>query len=546
MKRDELEGQGGKTHTARRLLEAKKFDGLIAALVDLLGADETAELWIRAERRLDGFLQGTDELGKQEKAHVEGYIMPTCALYLGMAEVLGRDDALAMLMAFAHDLALENRRPFELLSRLPGGKSLLIRMFAAVQPRSFGEKAGFSVRHAAHDRSHVHFDIVSCPYRRVTAELGVPELCNLFCTNDDIIYGDLPGIRFSRTGTLGRGDAMCDFDLSLAKHAAKQPLRLLVVGVGVIGSYLVQVLCAAGHDVCVVARGQWADTIESDGLRVHHYLQHSNTVCYPRVVRELPKDERFAATFVVMRQDQMVALAPDLAKLDTDLVVCVGNDLLVSEVEDAIKSNGVGPQRVLFGFQGTAGHREEGRAVVVRLGAWHLTVGPAVGSIGNEDRALLGQIFCGSYQARFEHDMRWWLVCHAVSVLPFCYLSYRLDCDLTRASADDITKLTDAIAEGYDVVLAAGGMILPEGDAEFLEHGQKRAAWEFALRVMAKTAIGRLCVTDHCRHAVAEMRAMDDEVAKLFAQVPDLAHPTWDAMREAMPSWDELERIWQS
>ncbi len=68
---------------------------------------------------------------------------------------------------------------------------------------------------------NTHFDIVGCPYQRVTAELGVPEICNLFCTNDDIIYGDLPGIRFSRSGTLGRGDAVCDFDVSLTKEAAK-------------------------------------------------------------------------------------------------------------------------------------------------------------------------------------------------------------------------------------------------------------------------------------------------------------------------------------
>ena len=536
----------GAQRTARTLLEDEKFDGLIAALSDRLGTDDTAEVWVRAERRLDAYLHTTKALSEQEKAHVEGYILPTCALYLEMAEVLGRDEALVMLMDFAHDNALKNRQPFARLVRVPGGKGLLVRIFAAVQPRAFGETAGFSVRNAEHDGSHVHFEIESCPYQRVTAELGVPELCNLFCTNDDIIYGDLPGIRFSRAGTLGRGADVCDFDLSLTKESEGQPLKVLVVGVGVIGSYLVQVLCAAGHDVCVVARGTWADTIERDGLRIRHYLQRSDTVSHPRVVRELPRDEHFDAAFAVMRQDQMVALAPELSTLDTDLVACVGNDLRTDEVEAAIRAGGAGPQRVLFGFQGTAGHREQDRTVVVRFGAWHLTVGPAEGVICDEDRALLDKTLCGSYRARFEHDMHWWLVCHAVSVLPFCYLAYRLDCDLTTASADDITQLTDAMAEGYEVVLAAGGMILPEGDEEFLKPGPKRDAWELALRVMAKTALGRLCVTDHCRHAVTEMRALDDGAAELFAQVPEVAHPAWDALKSAMPSWDELQRIWQS
>ena len=266
------------SHTARKLLEQKKFDPIIATLSDKLGTDEAAALWVRAERRLDALLKTTDGLSKEEKAHVEGFIMPTCALYQEMAAAMGREEALALLMDFAHDLALQNRRAFERMVSVPGGKALFLRGFAAVQPRAFGESAGFSVRSSSHDGSHVHFDITRCPYQRVTAELGTPELCNLFCTNDDIIYGDLPGIRFSRKGTLGRGDAACDFDVSLARGMAEEPRKLLLVGVGVIGSYLTQVLCEAGHDVSVVARGGWADTIERDGLKVHHYLQRKETI----------------------------------------------------------------------------------------------------------------------------------------------------------------------------------------------------------------------------------------------------------------------------
>ena len=534
------------SRSARKLLEQKKFDPLVATLSDRLGTDDTAALWIRAERRLDDLLKTTDGLSKEEKAHVEDYIMPTFALYREMSEVMGKEEALALLMDFAHTNALVNRRFFERMVSIPGGKSLFLRGFAAVQPRAFGESAGFTVRGTSNDGTRAHLDIVGCPYQRVTAELGAPELCNLFCTNDDIIYGDLPGIRFSRKGTLGRGDAVCDFDVSLSKGTAEEPRKLLLVGVGVIGSYLTQVLCEAGHDVCVVARDRWADTIERDGLKIHHYLQRKDTTCHPRVVRELPVGEHFDATFVVMRQDQMVSLAPQLAALDTNLVVCVGNDLKADEVEMAIHADGSGPQHVLFGFQGTAGHREAERAVVVRLGAWHLTVGPLAGEVSERDRTLLEGIFCGSYRASFQHDMRWWLVCHAVSVLPFCFLAYRLDCDLTKATAADITALTDAMLEGYEVVLAAGGMILPEGDEDFLKPGPKRFAWELALRAMAKTSIGRLCVTDHCKNAVSEMRTLDEGISELFSQAPDVAHPTWDELRATMPTWDELERVWQS
>ena len=37
-------------------------------------------------------------------------------------------------------------------------------------------------------------------------------------------------------------------------------MKVLVYGSGVIGSYLVHVLCVAGNDVTVLARGKWKET----------------------------------------------------------------------------------------------------------------------------------------------------------------------------------------------------------------------------------------------------------------------------------------------
>ena len=50
-------------------------------------------------------------------------------------------------------------------------------------------------------------------------------------------------------------------------------MRTLVYGAGVIGSYLTHVLCAAGNDVTLLARGGWKEALEQDGLTIVHYLQ---------------------------------------------------------------------------------------------------------------------------------------------------------------------------------------------------------------------------------------------------------------------------------
>ena len=66
-------------------------------------------------------------------------------------------------------------------------------------------------------KGEYRMDITQCPYNRYFAELGCPELTKIFCGNDDRVYGDLPGLEFIRTGTLGRGADKCDFYLRLKK-----------------------------------------------------------------------------------------------------------------------------------------------------------------------------------------------------------------------------------------------------------------------------------------------------------------------------------------
>lgn len=42
-----------------------------------------------------------------------------------------------------------------------------------------------------------------------------PKLNVLFCENDIHSYGNLPGLKFTRTKTIGAGDELCDFKMEL-------------------------------------------------------------------------------------------------------------------------------------------------------------------------------------------------------------------------------------------------------------------------------------------------------------------------------------------
>ncbi len=48
--------------------------------------------------------------------------------------------------------------------------------------------------------------------------VGCGELNKLFCDNDVYSYGNIPGLKFTWTKTIGVGDECCDFKMELIKR----------------------------------------------------------------------------------------------------------------------------------------------------------------------------------------------------------------------------------------------------------------------------------------------------------------------------------------
>ena len=318
-------------------------------------------------------------------------------------------------------------------------------------------------------------------------------------------------------------------------------MKVLVYGAGVIGSYLAHVLCAAGNDVTLLARGGWRETLERDGLTIVHHLQKKTTHDQPRVVGSLD-GEPYDLVFAVMQYQQMESILDNLAQINSPLVVLVGNNMSAVEMERTIQARTQTPKTVLFGFQGTGGRREDGKVVCGRFGRGSMSLGSVAVEAPDSAKAAVTVAFRGTkYRLTWVHNMDAWYKCHLAFILPVCYLSYTLNCDLTRAKGQQIQQMLDAVKEGYRLLSALGYPILPEGSLDELR-GVKGALSLAMMWVMAKTAIGRLAATDHCRHAVAEMEALDTAWEELRRQCPDCPMPNWDALRKAMPEWAELHR----
>lgn len=322
-------------------------------------------------------------------------------------------------------------------------------------------------------------------------------------------------------------------------------MKVLVYGAGVIGGQLCHALCNSGNDVTVVARGAWAETLRTHGLRIHHQIQRTDTVDHPRVI-EAPDNARYDVVFAVMQYKQMEAILDDLVTIDAPLVVLVGNNLSGPEMEEHILAKTRTPKTVLFGFGSTAGRREDGRVITVHVGDGKLNIGGLYSEAPAGAKAAVCRCFApgSKYILSWQDNMDAWLKYHAAFILPTVYLCYLTGCNLRRSTRKQRKLLLDAAGDTYRLLMELGVPVRPVGDEKNLEPGPGRAAAAAIIYLAARTKVGAMCTTDHCRHAVGEMESLDTAFLALRAQRPDFPMPSFDALREAMPAWEELHLLY--
>ena len=88
----------------------------------------------------------------------------------------------------------------------------LYRMTVKRYMKKFFPEEGWRTEWVQRNGQEIHFNLHRCIYWDLTNAHGCPELCRVYCENDDIVFsGLLPKIRFERSGTLGGGAQYCDF-----------------------------------------------------------------------------------------------------------------------------------------------------------------------------------------------------------------------------------------------------------------------------------------------------------------------------------------------
>ena len=181
-------------------------------LTERYGREAAQRIWNNAGRILEELCASYADLPAEVKVHTDGNMFRNAAVYMAIKEE--HPDAAMEIVEIA--MRKEGRRVARMIGallRIPGAKRLFMGVFAKMLENYFNEAAGFrSTKHCINKRE-VRFDILQCPYCKYLTEIGCPELVRISCEIDEVIYGNLPGFEFSRTGTIGTGSSCCDFCL---------------------------------------------------------------------------------------------------------------------------------------------------------------------------------------------------------------------------------------------------------------------------------------------------------------------------------------------
>ena len=199
------------------------------ALAEEHGEIEAAMLIARVRSQYEGLYASRPHFANPVlRTHLEQAILPGLALYTVLrqrnrnAESAG-DEVDRVFTAWME--STDRYQELKLLQRLPQDAAfklvrVLNRLILKVKYPAGG--AGWGVRWVEDSPARVAYDMTECFYHKVLTAYGAPELTAHFCKVDDLLYSNLPGIKWERTKTLARGDDCCNFGFSRMATAASE------------------------------------------------------------------------------------------------------------------------------------------------------------------------------------------------------------------------------------------------------------------------------------------------------------------------------------
>lgn len=191
-------------------MKIKQQKQIRAFLEEEFESGKSSALFDTQEKTLRTLIENTKGKSKNQMKTLTQTILPRIALYLALQKTgFSQEDVFRHMRKYMMDkVAAKKHSSTAKMELVPGFYAIYSRVFLKIMRttdlQESTQKAG---------KNYFDITITKCLWHTDCVENGCAELCSLFCDVDDVTYGGLKKISFSRTQTLGYGGSCCDFHL---------------------------------------------------------------------------------------------------------------------------------------------------------------------------------------------------------------------------------------------------------------------------------------------------------------------------------------------
>ena len=179
-------------------------------LAESFGNDRGEKLFEKQDKALGDIIVNTKGKTENQMKTLIQTILPRIALYKSLqAEGLSEDDVYKYMRKYMLEIvAAKKHSSTAKMEIVPGFYAIYSKVFLKIMQTTDLQE---SVQE--HGKDYFNVTITKCLWHTACVENGCEELCRLFCDVDDVTYGGLKKIGFTRTKTLGYGGDCCDFHM---------------------------------------------------------------------------------------------------------------------------------------------------------------------------------------------------------------------------------------------------------------------------------------------------------------------------------------------
>ena len=305
-------------------------------------------------------------------------------------------------------------------------------------------------------------------------------------------------------------------------------MKILVYGAGVMGSLYAARLKGSGQEVTILARGRRLSEILEHGIVLEDALTGRRTTTAIHAVERLGPEDAYDLVVVLMRRTQISPILPILAaNQHTPNVLFMCNN--ASGPDEMVRA--LGSERVLLGFPGAGGVREEHvvRYVVVSGRNQATTFGELDGKTTARLRDIARAFKAAGFPVETSRNMDAWLKTHVVKVSPVANALYMAGGDNHRLAhrRDALVLMVRAMREGFRVLRALDIPILPS-KLKIVEWLPEPIVVSL-MRLMVNSKEAEITMAGHANVAREEMKQLADEFRTL-ARAASVPTPAMDRL----------------